>query len=402
MRWILLLPALWAAPALGQDAPADAPAQQAPRAGRVVVDYTEVHAGPGAAYIARGRVYQGDRVEVLARSDVGDWIEIRAGGVQGWVRARYVELDGGADMVRGPDGAPDPGRDRRETNYRYDEQGRRVTLDGRPVGSGQGTAGNAGMTEEDWDVDPPAAAGGSALSVRVAFGASQVRRVFDSDIEGDSALRHLEASPLGLSSELSAEWAPLRYLAVRGLLRDTRLAEAGVGANPDFGFDQALALAVEAQQVELDVIGRYPFGPAWAGGYGGLHLLRHAFQRTSPFPIFLTTTYVAAGVGGAAGVELGPVEIAARGGLFYPVALSQDPGDSGDPAPLGMDASAEVAWTFLPHWAAVAHFHFVRVQTDFTGESAHADTSGDAVRTYTRARQTDSVLGGGAGVRWSL
>jgi hypothetical protein len=102
--------------------------------GRVRTEFAEVMAGPGAAYIGRGRVYQNDRVQILRRNEAGDWLEVESNGLRGWVRARYLEVLRDADARR-PDGAIDAGRDRRRTNYGYDNRGRRLRPDGTPFGS---------------------------------------------------------------------------------------------------------------------------------------------------------------------------------------------------------------------------------------------------------------------------
>jgi len=391
MCWPLLL--LLAAPAIAQR-PAGVGADTK---ALVVADYSEIRAGPGAAYISRGRVYEGDRVRVTKRSETGEWYAVTVGGVRGWVRARALEVL--RDTVRrDADGKVDTGRDRRTTNYGYDETGRRRLLDGKAAGSGEGTDGAPGGARANTP------AGVAPLEVRLSLAVTGMRRGFSSNIDPAvfvSALRDLEASTTGYGAELEVAWSPLPVLVVRGLYRDTRLASVTIPANDGFGFNDDFDVETSAQQVELDATGRWHFADVWAGGYLGGHLLRHAYQETAPFPVFLTNTFLALAAGGAGGWRLGPVEIGARAGLFFPLLVSQSPAEGGDASALGYQAAAEVAWRLHPRLAVVGHWHFLRVQTDYEGQSTHADTHGATPVGYTVAKETDTIHGGGLGVRWS-
>ncbi len=398
------LAGLSAAPAAAQPEDVDEPTPlplDAPRAaaggarpGTILVDYAEVNAGPGAAYVSRGRVYQGDRVQVLQRDETGGWMEIQSGGLQGWVRTRFVELgEGGA-------AAPlDAGRDRRETNYTYDEQGRRLFPDGRPMGSGEGAGDLAG---DDADEGPGPGAGAGLPTVRLGILAASLERTFQSNIGLGSALRDLRAGPAAYGVELAVDWAPLRYLAVRGVFRDLRFADASVPANPAFGFDEPVTMAVDAQEGALDVVGRYPLLDGWIGAYAGAHLLRTAFQATQPFALFLDYVYVGIGAGGAAGYTLGPVDLTVRGGVVLPLSVSQSPQEGGDAASDGGTVSGEVAWRLTPAWAVVGSGFYTALTTDITGGGTHQDSvTRDPPAGYDAARVTDTAVGGGLGVRWS-
>jgi hypothetical protein len=398
------LAALSAAPAAAQPEDADEPPPlplDAPRSaaggarpGTILVDYAEIHAGPGAAYVSRGRVYQGDRVRVLQRDETGGWMEVESGGLRGWVRTRFVELgEGGGEAPR------DAGRDRRETNYRYDERGRRLFPDGRPMGSGEG----AGEVADDGDEAAPDRRGGLPLpAVRLSLLAAGLDRTFQSNIGQGSALRDLSAAPAAYGVELAVDWAPLRYVAVRGVFRDLRFADATVPANPAFGFDDPVTMAVDAQEGALDVIGRYPILDGWIGAYAGAHVLRTAFQATQPFAIFLDYLYVGLGAGGAAGYTLGPVDLTVRGGVVLPLSVSQSPQEGGDASSDGATVSGEVAWRLTPAWAVVGSGFYTALTTDITGGGTHQDSvTRDPPAGYDAARATDTALGGGLGVRWS-
>ncbi len=360
--------------------------------GKIKVDYAELRAGPGLAFLARGRAYRGDLVDVLARDETGDWLEITANGVRGFVPVRAVDL---SEAVRGR--AASGGRDRRQQNYQYDAEGRRVFLDGRTMGSGEGTVGR-----EEAPLPQALTADRLPLRVWVGFGAGRISRDFQAGIEPDSPLRKLVVSPAAITTELGADYTPHRHLALRLGFRDARLSDAIIPANAAYGFSDEISINTNAQQLELDVIGRLPIGPGFVGAYGGLWLFRQAFQRTNPFALFLTTTFLGASAGLTAGATLGPIELTGRGGVALPLSVSQDPQDSGDADSLGLYGGLEVAWQLHRQWALVAAGWYTRVQTDFSGGGTHADpvTGGDVVRDYVTARQTDGFLGGSLGVRW--
>ncbi len=375
------------------------PAGELHRPGTLLPELAEVRAGPGEAYVSRGRVYLGDPVMVVGRDETGGWLEVEGGGLHGWLRTRDVELRGDG-VRRRDDGATDAGRDRRETNYRYDAHGRRVGPDGLPAGSGEGT--DHAVAEDA----PPASAmgpsGQGAVSVRLGLAAAALHRSFQSNIGEGSALQRLSASPQAYGVELAVDWLAHRFVALHAMARDLRFAETTIPASAELGFDRPITMAAEAQEAALDVVGRYPILDGWAGVYVGGHLLRAAYQKTSPFPLLLTDLYVGAGFGGAAGWRLGPVDVSARGGLTVPFLVSQDPADSGDASASGYTVSGEVAWTLVPGWAVVAGGHVTSVSTDFTGESSHQDpVTRDPPAGYDRARATDRVVGGGLGVRWT-
>ncbi|MCA9544592.1 MAG: hypothetical protein KC613_09380 [Myxococcales bacterium] len=394
MRALCLALAALGAPAVAgaQQVPVRPGGQAVNTRGKVKVDYAELRAGPGVAFLPRGRAYMGDLVDVLARDESGDWLEITAGGVRGWVPLRAVDLRVGGDRAEG-------GRDRRQQNYRYDAEGRRVFLDGTTMGSGEGTQGRV----ED-PLPPEWHKTALPLAVRVGFGAGRIRRDFEAAIEPDSPLRKLAVSPMAITTEIGVDYTPHRHLALRLNFRDARLSDAVIPANPNYGFVDEVAINTNAQQLELDVVGRLPLAgdAGWIGAYGGLWLFRQAFQKTDPVVLFLTTAFTGASAGLAGGWTLGPVELAARAGLALPLAVSQDPADSGDADSLGVYGGAELAWAFHRQWALVGAGWYTRVQTDFSGGSTHVDplTGGAVARDYQTARQTDGFVGGSLGVRW--
>lgn len=372
---------------------------------QVTGEFVELRAGPGAAYISRGRAYQGDQVIVKKRGQNGEWLEVVAGGIRGWVRAADMRLvrEG---VRRDADGKTEAGRDRRETNFRYDKNGRRIFADGRAMGSGEGTT--EGVLNDTGSLIGPDLRPKSArkLAVRFGVGASQIKRSFASNIgadgKGGSALANLVAAEIALSSEIAIDWEPLPYLTIHAQFRDSRLAATQIAKAPPYGFGQGFELAMEAQQVDLDVIGRYALKTGWLGGYTGLRVLRQGFQQTAPYALFLKTNFIGVGAGLATGWTFGQVDIAARGGIALPVSIKQAPLISGTADGFGFDGGVEISLNLAPAWAIVATGHFQQFKVDFTGPSQHADTITDPAgpRRYTAARETDSITGGGISIRW--
>lgn len=412
-RWLMVVLACAAGPAGAQTAavPVEAAGVSGDKVGRVISDFAEVRAGPGEAYVSRGRVYLGDRVEVTRRADTGGWVEVMAaGGVQGWLRSKDMQIVPGEKAASaGVDAAQvDAGRDRRQTNYTYDKDGRRRRLDGRPVGSGEGARTE---TPEDLDLDDFSGGGldsgagsgeAAPLSLRVSLGASQMQRMFSSNAAANSLLSLVESRPLGFGAEISAEYVPLRFLAVRGGFRDVRFAETEL-QTARYNNGQPFGLAVDRQEAMLDVAGRYAFGAGYGGVYVGGRFARQAFQELQPVPLLLTTTTLGLGAGVEVAWAFGPVDVGARGGVVVPLSVEQAPVDSGEPDGLGFEAGVEVAYALSAAWAVVASGQFSRLTIEHEGPATQVDrVATPAGPTYTQARTVDTVVGGGLGVRWRL
>ncbi len=362
--------------------------------GRVVAEYAEARAGPGAAYVSRGRVYQGDLVDVRRRNEAGTWVEVVGGGVRGWVRVGELALS----RPDAPIEAGDAGRDRRETNYAYDEQGRRRWPDGGPMGSGEGTAGAANT-----EVEAPKSAERSAFSLRAGLAATRLSRSFVSNVERPSALRTLEAAPVTFGAELGADWDAQAHFAMRAALRATTFGDTTIPANGELGLPGGVTVAADALAAELDAVGRYPLGDGWAGLYAGGRYARQAYQETKPFPLLLTTSVAGLGGGAAGAWTFGELAVDVRAGVLLPLSVAQSPTDSGGfDGGAGWEAGAGAAWTLSPAFAVFAALHHAQWTLDFAGESGHADTAtADAPKTYTRAREEDASTTFAAGLRWT-
>lgn len=64
--------------------------------GKVLVDQAVCHYGPGAPYLYKYGVYKGSNLEIIARAEPGEYIEIQAIGGNNpcWVNPKYMEIKG--------------------------------------------------------------------------------------------------------------------------------------------------------------------------------------------------------------------------------------------------------------------------------------------------------------------
>ncbi len=64
--------------------------------GEVIVDQAVCHYGPGAPYLYKYGVYKGSNLEIIARAEPGDYIEVQAirGNNPCWVNPKYMNIKG--------------------------------------------------------------------------------------------------------------------------------------------------------------------------------------------------------------------------------------------------------------------------------------------------------------------
>jgi serine/threonine protein kinase/formylglycine-generating enzyme required for sulfatase activity len=66
----------------------------------VQAEAMNVRGGPGTEYDVLGQVKQGDKLEILARTEGSDWLQVRlSDGKKGWVSAELLEVDGGVAAI---------------------------------------------------------------------------------------------------------------------------------------------------------------------------------------------------------------------------------------------------------------------------------------------------------------
>jgi hypothetical protein len=394
----------------------------------VIIDATELRAGPGAAYVSRGRAYKGDVLDVRRRAETGDWIEVESAGLRGWVRAAHVQF---GEAPRGRVAPKDAGRSRRQSNYGYDEKGRRLRPDGEAMGSGEGTgraqrlrdrdrvpeieeappetSEDVEPVEETTDVDdepPSPRRKAEKLRVALGLGFGQARRVFDSNIAVASPLAHGEFQANGLLLDLSAAYTPLRFLGFEARALGHFTGSTEVPKNDALGLRAPIELDVGGLALGADVLGLLPLGRAanfTLEGRAGLRWWEQSAQATKPYPLFLTNalTSVAVGLGGRARLPAG-LDASAHAAYLVPLAESQDPMKGGElDTASGYEIVLDLGWTFAPGLAATVGGRLLRSSVDRKGASEHADTRVEPPAGYTQARETNTIQGATVGVRWT-
>jgi hypothetical protein len=70
--------------------------------GKVIIDQAVCHYGPGAPYLYKYGVYKGSNLEIIARAEPGEYIQIQAIGGDNpcWVNPKYMEIKGDLNNVR--------------------------------------------------------------------------------------------------------------------------------------------------------------------------------------------------------------------------------------------------------------------------------------------------------------
>ncbi len=398
MRAVFILTALFLF--LPSVSSAAKPKSNQPKSAVISVDVEELRAGPGAAYISRGRTYRGESVRILETSDTGEWVRVEVSRLEGWLPAKSVRL--GGTPVKS---APDAGRDRRQSNYAYDKSGRRRRLDGQAAGSGEGLGEEPVEDRIELPEAPrralPMSASKNTISMQVGVGAGVLERNFQADIEPESFLSALDVSAPGLATHLALEWRPLPIVTVSAFGRDVRLGKVQVIRPGDV--DRTIVeLSTEAQQVGLDVLGRVSMGPFWVGGGLGGRYLRHAFRETKPVVVFLTTSVV--GLAGVleAGARLNAFDMRTSLVYVHPLSIEQTPLSSGTPEGSLFEMTAQIGYRLTPFLSLYLESSTTGFNVDYTGRATHRDTvTRDRALVYESATEENTLSGFTVGVRWS-
>ncbi len=378
------------------------PKSDRPTSGVVSVDVEELRAGPGAAYVSRGRTYQGESVSILETSDTGEWFRVKVNQLTGWLPIKSVRLQAGPSVP-----VADAGRNRRQSNYTYDASGRRRALDGKTAGSGEGFGAAPPEDDERMEVsepqaqDPRFSESKNTLSVQFGLGLGLLERTFRTSVDPRSFLAAIDVSSPGLNTHLAAEWRPLPALSIAAFGRDTRLGTVEVVRPSDIDRG-TVELSTQAQHAGLNVLGRVSWGDFWVGGGVGGHYLRHAFRETKPVAILLTTS--AYGVSGVldVGARLGRFDARATFSYIHPLSIEQSPTNSGTPDGTIWSASAQAGYRLTPFLALYGEAALTGFDVDYTGRAPHRDTvtaSRDIV--YDGATEENLFTDLTVGLRWS-
>ena len=388
----------------------------------VIVNAADIHGGPSAAYSARGRVFLHERVTVVQVSPNQEWVQVRtAAGAQGWLRSSALKNP--RQQV-----AQDPGRFRRQTDYQYDAQGRRVTSAGAMVGSGEGAgaaapppqqeppalAAPAPLEEQEpWGASAPSPRSSAAPLLTISLspvGAAQTSYHFASDIRFPSPLAQTDTSALGYQSSLRVRYQPLDFLRVGLQLSDARLGKVDVAPHP-----RRPELAPELQKVgttqtsgSLRADVGTELGGVWLGLSLGAHLMSQSFRAIAYAPPYdayrplLDRLYFSGAAGLTLTAPLGPLSLSASGGALLPFTVKTDY-VLGKWSGLGywVDASLSFPLTDLLAVGVYGEWTYLGLDITTRGQYAdpfYADLLDSYAAGYTRASASDSSVGGGASV----
>ena len=362
----------------------------------VTQPFAEVRSGPGEFYTSRGRVYRDDEVIATQSSRNGLWRKIRSGGLEGWVLAKTLKVSDGVKV------AVDAGRDRKTTNYGYDENGRRLDGKGRNTGSGEGTDGAqpkdeapAKTTQVQQRPKPKDEAQSSRFKFRFGLGMALTDRVFSSNI-ANSPLEAAQAGPslfgldLGLGWSRSIGLGPVRTrLGLEVLIKDRRFGSVTVPI--PVGADvQPVSVKVEGQRVEATVNWQYLLGGFGVGPYGGFQFFRSAYQETENLIFFLTTQIQGAIIGLDLTYTHARFALGIRGGLLMPLNLSQAPFDSGEPTGQGYQVQLFGRYVMNATFSISTQVGIDRYAVDFNGLATHTDPVND--EDYDLAREVNRFI----------
>ena len=387
----------------------------------------DLYAGPSIAYSKRGRVYENEEVTILRVTPNQEWIEVNtSNGVKGWVKT--ISLARPQDQV-----AIDPGRQRRQTEYKYDAQGRRLSPNGAPMGSGQGMPPSTGtpntMRQGKMDrgkmgqgpIGQGAVGGGEmsdggqdafrrfgvegkkTLSIQVSpGGVTQLKRRFSSDIVGASPLAGYEAQTLSYQYTLGVVWRGLKHLHLSAQWVDARGSAVSKPPHPLSPNEPAQELSSSQSQAELLAHVGLPVGAGWIGLSVGAQYLARDFQEVAypePYTGFATLqshSYMSLLGGLIFTWPLGPMNIELGGGALLPLSFTQTPRSIGKWSALGYQSRLKLSFTLSPLISIGIYGLVNQIGADLKGPADYLDPFFGQPRVYLKASTYDMSAGGGA------
>jgi len=401
---------------------------QAPNAWEVIVNSADVYAGPSKAYSVRGRAYLGQKLQVVGSSPRQDWLQvITPDGKKGWVLAESLR-----NLRR--DVNQDPGRFRRQTEYQYDAQGRRITPTGQAVGSGQGFGrGPAQPTPQGQPAPqmqpnpqmqpaqgvamglPPQgmSAGRRALAIRVIpAGLSLTSRRFTSDVKLLSPLAQIESESLLYQYGLEVGYEVNQNLSIQLKGSDARGAKVTLPAHPERPeFVPASQVSTSMTVAGLSVQGGVPVGKLWVGGGLGAQYMLHAFKELvfalpdlTGFTPLQSHSYLSATAGASVKLNLNTFDMAINGGVLLPLSMSADPYELGPWEGLGYYGDLSLGLMFTDQLGAGLYLSAQYMGVDISATGAYSDRTyiyndqaqnTGSPETYNRASSSDVSVNGG-------
>ena len=326
-----------------------------------------VKAGPGSAYISRGRVYEGDLVHILARENLTDWVKIRSGKLEGYVPLKALRFVSDASVKK----KENANTTRRTKDYFYNDRGQRVDLTGQRVGSGETRLKNPteALNKSSHKLRP--------ISLQAGLGLGKLKRSFRSNVAPQSLLSKVLAEPIVYCFEVELTYPVHKYLTIDMGLIDYRFGSADLQTRV-LNNGEPFQISNSGQVIHLSTLGTmghdnmlFSMGPT-------VKYERHAFQETVPLPVFLTTTSTLINLDVGLWINLDDIRLNFRG--EYGIAVSADQGPlSGGPLSDGTHWSAK-SRVSIPLGTSISvsiEGKISETTLNFIGTSTHVDSLTD-------------------------
>ncbi len=406
---------------------------------KVGVSQADLYAGPSVAYSKRGRVYEGEQLTILEVTRSQEWAQVSApSGIKAWIKVSALNRP--QDQV-----AQDPGRYRRQQEYQYDAQGRRITNTGQAMGSGQGTGRQQQSRNElpkrqaqarEWQqrANPSSGfrerqdqtnlgdmseadrlnnlarsrafsrhdMGASPLNISLPVGISHFTRRFTSNI-GTPPLSGLKTQVLSPNVGLILNSQITPYLHIAARYMKTMGAKAplpSLAAFPEVG---AVDLPTNQQTAELVVGFGTDLSFGWAESFGVKGLLGAQYYDSTFTPVQYPAPaermaplqdhrYISALLGLELSLKFKPMTLTLRGGGSLPLSFEQAPNSEGQWKSLGLWSQVQGDWHLNEHWSLGILCAYMRIATEYTGPAEQADYTLNQVVYYTQASGYDQNL----------
>ena len=368
---------------------------------RVQSNQADIFSGPSVAYSKRGRVYQGEFITILEVTGNQEWAKINTpAGMQGWIRVS--QLSRPQDQI-----AKDPGRRRRQTEYRYDAQGRRVNSGGQVVGSGQGTnAPDATMNMNDPMADSRARAeafgetgqsgGKTSFNIELLpLGFTYFTRRFSSNI-GTAPLSGLTSSTFSPSFGIQIASDINDYVLVDGRFIAAIGSKVPLPVIPSLPDIPASDVSAHQYTGDLQVSAGSPLGAMfWVGGVVGVQYYELGYKEVLyPAPAerlapLQTHNYLSATLGARMMFKWNSLSLDLRGGGALPLMFNQAPNKEGQWSSSGLWARTRLGYQFNTSFSMALTLGYIRYGTDYNGPAEQADYTVAPGRFYTAASGFD-------------
>ena len=368
---------------------------------RVASNQADIFSGPSVAYSNRGRVYQGEFVTILEVTSNQEWAKVNTpAGMLGWLRVSQLQRP--QDQV-----ATDPGRRRRQTEYRYDAQGRRVNSAGQAIGSGQGTdAIGAMQASDDPEADARARAiafgefsggdKGSAFSVELLpIGITYFARRFSSDI-GTAPLSGVKSSSFSPSFGIQMASDLNAYVRLDGRFVAALGSEVPLPAIPALADIPASEVRAHQYTGDLQVSAGVPLNQmVWLGGVVGAQYFELGYKEVLyPTPAeklapLQTHSYLSATLGARMMFKWSELSLDIRGGGALPLMFNQSPNSEGQWSSFGVWTRTRLGYQLSSSFAVALSLGYIRYGADYTGPAQQADYTFEQPVYYTAASGSD-------------